>query len=110
MQGATRRRAIPTSRPQTRHPRSRPRIPPPSKTSPHPQSRPRNTAPSEPATIVAADAATYQGATEVVYRTDSGATGTVMVPAEPTSSSRRALRLLATPTDQLPFVSLPRGK
>jgi SNF2 family DNA or RNA helicase len=60
-------------------------------------------APSEPATIVAADAATYQGATEVVYRTDSGETGTVMVPDEPTSSTRRAFRLLATPTDQLPF-------
>lgn len=58
---------------------------------------------SEPATIVDADTTVLPNATEVVYRTDSGITNTVVIPDDPTSSARRALRLLSTPTDHLPF-------
>ncbi len=64
-------------------------------------------APNEPATIVATDAATYPCATEVVYRTDSGATNTVMVPDDPDHPTRRGLRPLNTDADGATTSRLP---
>ncbi len=64
-------------------------------------------APNEPATIVATDAATYPGAPEVVYRTDSGATNTVMVPDDPAHPTRRGLRPLNTDADGAATSRLP---
>ena len=64
-------------------------------------------APNEPATIVATDAATYPCATEVVYRTDSGATNTVMVPDDPDHPTRRGLWPLNTDADGATTSRLP---
>ena len=64
--------------------------------------------PSEPATVVAVDAATFADATEVTYRTDSGVTRAVLVPEDPDAPARRALRALGSATDPLPFDADPR--